>query len=229
MTELFFWPTPNGYKILIAIEEFNIPCKVTPIDITKGEQHLNKFRNISPFGLIPVLVDKIDSGEEVKIFESGAILQFLAEKTNLLMPENKWQCLSWLFWQVSGLGPAAGQNHHFHHYAPVEIQAAKDRFKNETIRLYKVLDTHLQSQKSGFISGRYSISDIACFPWINNHKKQGIETLDEYPSLKTWYNNIYERKAVRHAYKKVENIVKPIVLNSETMKTLFNNSSTSPF
>lgn len=225
MTQIYFWPTPNGYKVLIAIEELGIPCDFKPIDITKGDQHSDSYKSISPFGLIPALIDTSDDGKEIKIFESGAILYYLAEKHNALLPDNKWQCLSWLFWQVSSLGPSAGQSHHFHHYSPVDVKLAKDRFKNETLRLYKVLDHHLQSQKTDYISSKYSIADIACYPWINSFKKQGLKNLDDFPNLSIWYDRINKRTAVKTAYSKVANIAKPIVYNEKTKKTLFGNSA----
>jgi GST-like protein len=202
MIDLYYWPTPNGHKITIFLEEAGLPYSLRPIDIARGDQFKPDFLKIAPNNRIPAIVDHApaDGGADVSIFESGAILVYLAEKTGLFLPRDMRQrakVLEWLFWQVGGLGPMAGQNHHFGRYAPARIPYAIDRYRNETARLYGVLDRQLAGRS--FIAEHYSIADMACYPWIAPHADQG-QDLDDYPHLKRWYESLRARPAIVRAY-----------------------------
>jgi GST-like protein len=202
MIDLYYWPTPNGHKITIFLEETGLVYRIMPVDIAKGDQFKPDFLAISPNNRMPAIVDHApaDGGAEIALFESGAILLYLAEKTGRLLPDDmrgRLRVLQWLFWQVGGLGPMAGQNHHFGKYAPARIPYAIDRYNKETARLYGVLDRELA--KGPFIAGEYSIADIACYPWIVPHHDQG-QDLDDFPRLKRWFESIRSRPAVARAY-----------------------------
>ncbi|MDJ0610911.1 MAG: glutathione S-transferase N-terminal domain-containing protein [Kiloniellales bacterium] len=195
--DLYTWTTPNGRKISIALEELELPYRVHPINIGKGDQHAPEFLAISPNNKIPALVDpEGPGGEPLALFESGAILLYLAEKTGRLMPAEpvaRLTALQWLMWQMGGFGPMLGQAHHFRRFAPEQIPYAVDRYTNETRRLYGVLDKRLAEAE--FLAGDYSMADIATFPWAARHEWQGIE-LEEFPQVKRWYDVIAERPAV---------------------------------
>jgi GST-like protein len=203
MIELHYWPTPNGHKITLFLEETGLPYEVRPVDIGAGEQFRPEFLAISPNNRMPAIVDRTpaDGGAPIAIFESGAILLYLAEKTGKLLPSDarvRKTALEWLFWQVGGLGPMAGQNHHFNKYAKEKIPYAIDRYLRETGRLYGVLDTHLDGR--AFIAGdAISIADCACYPWIVPHADQG-QSLDDFPHLKRWFDAIAARPATQRAY-----------------------------
>lgn len=202
MIELYYWTTPNGQKITIFLEETALPYTINTVNIAKGEQLDPEFLKISPNNRIPAIVDHdpADAGGPLAVFESGAILQYLAEKTGQLIPADprgRAEVMQWLFWQMSGLGPMLGQNHHFSRYAPEPIPYAIDRYRKETERLYSVLDHRLQQRE--FIAGTYSIADIASYPWIVPHARQGIK-LEEFPDLKRWFDTIGARPAVKRAY-----------------------------
>lgn len=202
MIELYSWPTPNGLKISIFLEEAGLPHKVFPINIGKGEQFAPAFLAIAPNNRIPAIVDTepADGGAPVSLFESGAILVYLAEKTGRFLPADprgKAETLQWLFWQVGGLGPMAGQNHHFTQYAPVKIPYAMERYVKETARLYGVLDQRLADRE--YVAGAYGIADMAIYPWIVSHEKQG-QNLDDFPNLKRWFEAVAARPAVIRAY-----------------------------
>lgn len=202
MIDLYYSPTPNGHKIVIFLEETALPYTIRPIDIARGAQFDPTFRLISPNSRIPAIVDRAptDGGEPIPIFESGAILLYLAEKTGELLPADlrgRLTALQWLFWQVGGLGPTAGQNHHFSKYAPARIPYAIERYRAETARLYGVLDRALQ--ETPYLAGDYSIADIACYPWIAPHVDQQ-QDLDDFPYLKRWFTRLGERPAVARAY-----------------------------
>ncbi len=202
MIDLYYWPTPNGHKITIFLEETGLPYQIKLVDIGRGDQFKPEFLAISPNNRMPAIVDHapVDGGAPVSIFESGAILLYLAEKTGQLLPSDmrgRFAALQWLFWQVGGLGPMAGQNHHFAKYAPARIPYAIERYRNETARLYGVLDRALA--KSAFIAGDFSIADIACYPWIVSHEDQG-QDLADFPHLKRWFEAIKARPAVARAY-----------------------------
>jgi GST-like protein len=202
MIELYYWTTPNGQKITIFLEEAELPYTIKTVNIAKGEQFAPDFLKISPNNRIPAIMDHdpADGGGPLAIFESGAILQYLAEKTGKLIPADlrgRIEVMQWLFWQMSGLGPMLGQNHHFSRYAPEPIPYAIDRYRKETERLYSVLDQRLQQRE--FIAGTYSVADIASYPWIVPHARQGIK-LEEFPDLKRWFDTVGARPAVKRAY-----------------------------
>ena len=195
--DLYTWTTPTGRTISIALEELELPYRVHPINIGKGEQFAPEFLAISPNNKIPALVDpEGPGGEPLALFESGAILIYLAEKTGRLMPTEpvaRLTALQWLMWQMGGFGPMLGQAHHFRRFAPEQIPYAVDRYTNETRRLYGVLDKRLAEAE--FLAGDYSMADIATFPWAARHEWQGIE-LGDFPQVKRWYDRIAERPAV---------------------------------
>jgi GSH-dependent disulfide-bond oxidoreductase len=229
MIDLYYWPTPNGHKITLFLEEAEVPYKLIPVHIGKGEQFKPEFLKISPNNRIPAIVDNepISGGHPISIFESGAILLYLAEKYGKFLPKTisaRADTLQWLFWQVGGLGPMAGQNHHFKQYAPQKIPYAIDRYVNETDRLYGVLDKRLSDRD--FLTGyEYSIADMASYPWIVPHEKQG-QNLPSFPNLKRWFENIKQRKATKKAYEMGLEINKGLPsVNEESKKILFGQTS----
>ena len=202
MITLYYWPTPNGHKITIFLEEAGVPYRISPVNIGEGEQFRPEFLAISPNNRMPAIVDDApeDGGEPLSVFESGAILVYLAEKTGKFLPEDtrgRGRVLEWLFWQVGGLGPMAGQNHHFGRYAPQKIPYAIDRYVKETNRLYGVLDRQLAREP--FLAGEYSIADMAAYPWIAPHEEQG-QNLKDFPNVERWFEAIAARPAVPRAY-----------------------------
>lgn len=204
MIELHFWPTPNGHKITIFLEEAELPYTLVPVNIGRGEQFRPEFLAIAPNNRMPAIVDRdpVDGGAPISVFESGAILSYLAQKTGRFLSSDlrqRVQTLEWLFWQVGGLGPMAGQNGHFSVYAPEKIPYAIDRYVKETNRLYGVMNTRLGKQE--FLAGEYSIADMACYPWIVPFKAQG-QNLDDFPNLRRWFDAIRARPAVVRAYEK---------------------------
>ncbi|MCW8418879.1 glutathione S-transferase N-terminal domain-containing protein [Fluoribacter dumoffii] len=222
MMDLYYWPTPNGHKITIFLEESGLPYKLIPVNIFKGEQFSEDFLRISPNNRIPALIDHHPKDSKpISIFESGAILLYLAEKTGQFLPQDvhdRYEVLQWLFWQVGGLGPMAGQNHHFSQHAR-DLTYAVDRYVRETARLYGVLNKHLADQE--FIVNEYSIADMACYPWIVSYEKQQ-QNLDDFPNLKRWFLNIRERPAVQRAYDAAKDINVDQVLSEEAKQILFN-------
>jgi len=217
MIDLYYWTTPNGHKITIFLEETKLPYTIKTVNITKGEQFYPEFLKISPNNRIPAIVDHDpkDGGDPLAVFESGAILQYLAEKTGQLIPADprgRSEVMQWLFWQMSGLGPMLGQNHHFSRYAPEPIPYAIERYRKETERLYSILDHRLQQRE--FIAGTYSIADIASYPWIVPHTRQGIK-LEEFPDLKRWFDTVGARPAVKRSYELATRInTAPTVTNA---------------
>jgi GST-like protein len=204
MIDLYYWPTPNGHKITIFLEEVGLAYRIVPVDIGKGDQFKPSFLAISPNNRIPAIVDQApaDGGAPISVFESGAILIYLAEKTGRLLPRDlraRSHALEWLLWQVGGLGPMAGQNHHFRNYATEKIPYAIDRYVKETNRLYGALDRQLA--KSEFVAGDFSIADIAIYPWIVPYEDQG-QSLDDFANVKRWFDHMRSRPAVRRAYAK---------------------------
>ena len=201
--ELWFWPTPNGIKISIALEEMGLPYTVHPINIGTGEQFSPQFQALSPNGRMPAIVDPDGpDGQPVSVFESGAILQYLARKTGQFYGTTERERIEveqWLFWQMAGLGPMAGQTHHFRQYAPAitrdqrQLAYGVNRYTNETRRLYGVMDRRLADRD--YLAGEYSIADMACWPWVIP-SLQG-QNLDEFPHLKAWHARIGERPAVQ--------------------------------
>jgi GSH-dependent disulfide-bond oxidoreductase len=227
--DLYYFPTPNCHKASIMLEEIGIPYAVKPLNITKGEQFEPKFLEIAPNNRIPVIVDHAPEGSNkpIAVFESGAILLYLAEKTKKLLPTGspeRTEALKWLFWQVAGLGPIGGQNHHFQHYAPERLPYAVKRFIDESSRLYAVLDKHLQRRE--FIGSEYSIADVASFPWIRAHEKQS-QDLDNFPNVKRWFTAILARPAVKRADELGERIEPNPVVTNDSRKFLFGQSAST--
>jgi GSH-dependent disulfide-bond oxidoreductase len=198
MIDLYTWSTPNGYKVSIMLEEVGLPYKVIPIDIAKGDQFSDIFLKISPNNKIPAIVDHLGpDSRSFSLFESGAILMYLAEKTGRLMPtetRSRYTVIQWLMFQMGNLGPMLGQNHHFRNYAPEPLEYAINRYTNEARRLYSVMDRRLAEVE--YLAGAYSIADMACFPWIRPWKRQG-QNLEEHPNLKRWFEAIDQRPAVQ--------------------------------
>ncbi len=201
MIDLYTWSTPNGRKVSIMLEELELPYTAFPINITKGEQHAPEFLKISPNNKIPAIIDhEGPDGGPHPMFESGAILMYLAEKTGRFMPTGRrafYEVMQWLMFQMGHVGPMMGQCHHFRRFAPEQIPYAVERYTNETRRLYGVIDK--RATESEYLAGDYSIADIATFPWIARHEWQGIE-LEEFPNLKRWYDAIWARPPVRKGY-----------------------------
>ena len=202
MIDLYYWTTPNGHKITMFLEETGVPYKIVPVNIGAGEQFQPEFLAISPNNRMPAIVDHApnDSNAPISVFESGAILLYLAEKTRKFIPvdlRGRVQVLEWLMWQMAGLGPMLGQNHHFSGYAPEKIPYAIDRYVKETNRLYGVLNKRLADRP--FVAGDYSIADMACYPWIVPYERQG-QKLEDFPHLKRWFEEIKGRPATVRAY-----------------------------
>jgi len=219
--DVYFWPTGNGKKITIMLEECGMKYNVIPVNINKGDQFKPEFLAISPNNKMPAIVDHDAQG--LALFESGAILQYLAEKAGKLLPRDtpgKFRVLSWLYWQVGGLGPMAGQAHHFLRYAPQQIEYAMHRFRTEVARLYKVMDVQLGSHE--YLAGDYSIADVAAWPWVVRHDWQG-QNLDDFPNVKRWFQAIGARPAVQRGAevgKEWVNFAQP--MSDEDKKRLFN-------
>lgn len=213
MIDLYTWPTPNGHKIHIMLEECGLQYAVHGIDIGAGDQFTPEFLKISPNNKIPAIVDPDGpDGQPISLFESGAILIYLAAKTGRFLPTSdreKYDVLQWLMWQKAGFGPMLGQAHHFRIYAPEKIQYAYDRYTNEAKRLYGVLDKQLSSNR--YVCGsEYSIADMAIFPWSRSYANQGID-LDTFPSVKRWFEELSARPAVQRAVKVLADRRKPLV------------------
>ena len=202
MIDLYYWPTPNGHKITLFLEEAKLAYTIHPINIGKGDQFKPEFLVIAPNNRMPAIVDHApkDGGKPISVFESGAILQYLAEKTGKFLPTDiraKTETMQWLFWQMGGLGPMAGQNGHFNVYAPEKIPYAMDRYTKETNRLYGVMDKRLADRD--YLAGEYSIADMASYPWIVPHEVHK-QNLEDFPDLKRWFEAIKARPAVIKAY-----------------------------
>ena len=227
MIDLLYWPTPNGWKISIALEELGLPYTVKPVNIARGEQFAPEFLAVSPNNRIPAIVDHDPpgGGEPVGVFETGAILLYLAEKTGRLLPSDlrgRSAAIQWLMWQMGGLGPMLGQSGHFKLYAPEKIPYAIDRYDRESRRLYGVLDGQL-GRTGAYVAGpEYTIADIAIFPWIVTHKAQGI-TLDDHPNVKRWFATVRAREPVQRGMAVGRELGKPGKgnMDDETRKHLF--------
>ncbi|MGO9007469.1 MAG: glutathione binding-like protein [Beijerinckiaceae bacterium] len=229
MIDLYYWPTPNGHKITLFLEEAGLPYQIHPVNIGRGDQFKPEFLAIAPNNRMPAIIDHApkDGGAPISVFESGAILLYLAEKTGLFLSADlrlRVQTLEWLFWQVGGLGPMAGQNHHFSQYAPEKIAYAIERYVKETNRLYGVLNKRLANRP--FIVGEYSIADMACYPWIVPHKNQG-QNLGDFPHLKRWFEAIKARPATISAYAKAQEVnpSPPPAMDEEAKKILFGQTA----
>ncbi|MEP0755377.1 glutathione S-transferase N-terminal domain-containing protein [Trichocoleus sp. Lan] len=227
MIDLYYWTTPNGHKITMFLEEVGLPYTLVPINIGTGDQFKPEFLKISPNNRIPAIVDRepAEGGEPISVFESGAILLYLAEKTGKLISANirdRAEVLQWLFWQMGGLGPMAGQNHHFTQYAPEKIPYAINRYVNETGRLYAVLNKRLSDRE--FIAGDYSIADIAAYPWIVPYEKQN-QKIEDFPHLQRWFEAIKARPATIRAYEKAEAFKDQVISPDQARDLLFNQSA----
>lgn len=227
MIELSYWTTPNGHKITIFLEEAGLTYRIKPINISKGEQHAEDFLKISPNNRIPAILDTgpLDGGAPISVFESGAILQYLAEKTGKFLAADirgRTETMQWLFWQMGGLGPMAGQNHHFVQYAPEKIPYAMERYVKETNRLYGILNKRLADRE--FIAGAYSIADMASYPWIVPYARQQ-QNLDDFPHLKRWFHSIAGRSAVQKAYAIAKEINEQPTVSNESRAHLFGQTA----
>ena len=220
--DLYYWPTPNGWKVTILLEELGVPYTVKPINIGKGEQFQPDFLRISPNNRMPAIVDHepADGGGPLSVFESGAILQYIAEKHGRFWPQDvrrKYAVTEWLFWQMGGLGPMAGQAHHFRQYAPEPIAYAVDRYTNEVNRLYGVMNTRLKDRE--FLAGEYSIADMASWPWVVPYERQG-QNLEDFPHLKRWFDTLKARPAVERGFAVGKELRQPS-MSEEAKKVLF--------
>ncbi|MDE2448990.1 MAG: glutathione S-transferase N-terminal domain-containing protein [Gammaproteobacteria bacterium] len=230
MIDLHYWTTPNGHKITMFLEETGLPYRIVPVNIGKGEQFGAHFLRISPNNRIPAIVDHdpAGGGAPLSVFESGAILLYLARKTGKLMPPDprgEVEVVQWLFWQVAGLGPMAGQNHHFTQYAPQKIPYAIERYVKETNRLYGVLNHRLADRP--YVAGpAYTIADIACYPWIVPYEKQQ-QDLDDFPYLKRWFREIESRPATVRAYARAAEINTQSSVTEESRAILFGQTAAS--
>jgi len=218
MIDLYYWTTPNAHKITLFLEETGVPYRLVPVNIGKGEQFAPGFLNITPNNRVPAIVDQApaDGGEPVHLFESGAILVYLAEKTGQLMPQDvrhRADVLQWLFWQMAGVGPMFGQNNHFNHVAPERIPYAIERYVRETARLYAVLDRRLNGRD--FVAAdAYSVADIAIYPWTLGHERQQ-QRLADYPNVARWIDTIRARPATQRAYAWAQKVNPPKSLSQE--------------
>jgi GST-like protein len=222
MIDLYTWPTPNGHKIHIMLEETGLPYRVHPIDIGAGDQFKPEFLKISPNNKMPAMIDSDGpDGKPISMFESGAMLLYLASKTGKFLPENirdRWSTLQWLMFQMGGVGPMLGQAHHFLVYAPEKIPYAMQRYSKEANRLYGVMDRRLTESK--FIAcGEYTIADMAIMPWLRSYKNQGVE-MEEYPQVKRWFDGIAARPAVQRGLAVLADRRKP-VMDDKTKEMLF--------
>lgn len=226
MIDLYYWTTPNGHKITVFLEETGLEYQLHPINIGKGEQFAPEFLEIAPNNRIPAIVDRrpADGGQPLSLFESGAILEYLADKSGKFLPKygrERYVVLQWLYWQMGGLGPMAGQNHHFRNYAPERIDYAVERYIKETARLYGVLDKQLED--NDYVAGSdYTIADMAIWPWVKPYAKQG-QDLEDFPSVKRWFERVGERDAVKRAYARAEEVNPQdgVEMDDEARKHLF--------
>lgn len=225
MIDLYYWTTPNGHKVSIFLEEAGLEYRIVPVHIGKGEQFEPEFLKIAPNNRIPAIVDHApaDAGEPIALFESGAILEYLADKSGLFLPREtraRFGVLQWLYWQMGGVGPMAGQNHHFVRYAPEPIPYAIDRYVKETARLYGVLDRQLAERE--YVAGDYSIADMAIYPWATLWEAQQ-QKIENFPHMAAWLERIAARPAVQRAYALVAQVNEDpkALLTAEARRLLF--------
>jgi GSH-dependent disulfide-bond oxidoreductase len=224
MIDLHYWPTPNGHKVTLFLEEAQLPYTLVPVNIGAGEQFRPEFLAISPNNRMPAIVDHApaDGGAPLSVFESGAILLYLADKTGRFIPpelRGRTAVLEWLFWQMGGLGPMTGQYGHFHVYAPEAIEYARDRYAREAQRLLRVLDTRLAGR--AYLAGdEYTIADMACYPWISPYTKAPLD-LVPYAEVRRWQAGIRARPATQRAYARAKEFDKPAELSEEQRRVLF--------
>jgi GST-like protein len=229
MIDLHYWPTPNGHKVTMLLEETAMPYRIVPVNIGKGEQFKPDYLAISPNNRMPAIVDHqpMDGGPPISVFESGAILLYLADKSEQFIPADirgSTLVREWLFWQVAGLGPMAGQNHHFARYAPEKIPYAIDRYVKETNRLYGVLNRRLADRE--FVAGVYSIADMAIYPWIVPHEAQG-QNLAEFSNVKRWFETVKARPATIRAYELAPTFSNGTLMTEDAKKVLFGQTAKS--
>ncbi len=229
MIELYYWTTPNGHKVTIFLEEAGVPYKIFPVNIGKGDQFQPDFLKIAPNNRIPAIRDTApaDGGAAISVFESGAILEYLGDKSGKFLPKDartRAEVVQWTYWQMGGLGPMAGQNHHFAGYAPEKIPYAIDRYVKETNRLYGVMNKRLADRP--FLAGDYSIADMASYPWVVPYERQG-QNLNDFPHLKRWFEAIQKRPAVVRAYDRAKEInpSPPPVMDEAQRKILFGQTA----
>ena len=225
MIQVYSWATPNGHKVHIMLEECALPYRTVAVNIGAGDQFKRDFLAISPNNKVPAIVDPSGpDGKPISLFESGAILLYLASKTGRFMPSDlraRWEMLQWLMFQMGGVGPMLGQAHHFRLYAPEKVPYAIERYSNEAKRLYGVMNTHLAKTKY-FAGGEYSIADMAIFPWLRSWKNQGIDW-DDYPHLRGWFDEIGARPAVMRGVEVLASLRKPLV-DDKAREVLFGDT-----
>ena len=225
MIDLHTWPTPNGHKVHIMLEEVGLEYRVIPVDINQGAQFAPDFLAISPNNKMPAIVDHDGpGGKSYSVFESGAILMYLADKTGQLLPKEmaqRYDVIQWLMFQMGGIGPLLGQTHHFRVYAPETIPYAVDRYTNEAARLYGVMDRRLAAHE--YLAGDYSIADIACFPWLRRPERQG-QSHDDFPHLKRWFDAIAARPAVQRGVEVLAEHQRSGAISAEARENLFGNA-----
>lgn len=226
--ELYYWPTPNGHKITIMLEECGLPYKIKVVNIMQGQQFEPSFLAIAPNNRMPAIIDPDGpGGKPISVFESGAILQYLGRKTGKFYPTDERARVAadeWLFWQMGGLGPMAGQCHHFRNYAPEKIQYGIDRYTKEVNRLYGVMNRRLGEQE--YLAGAYSIADMASYPWVRPYKNQG-QDIAEFSNLEAWFKKIDARPGVAKALKIGEGMRKEndLATDKEAQKILFGQTA----
>ena len=229
MIDLYYWTTPNGHKITMFLEESGLPYRIVPVNISRGEQFKPDFLRISPNNRMPAIVDHApaDGGEPLAVFESGAILLYLADKIHRFIPADlrgRNMALQWLFWQMGGLGPMAGQNHHFVQYAPEKIAYAMDRYVKETARLYAVLDKHLSDGREFIAGAEYTIADMASYPWVVLYEWQS-QKIEDTPHVAAWFERIKHRAGTERAYARAAEVSTAPVVDEESRKVLFGQSA----
>ena len=228
MIDLYYWTTPNGHKVTMFLEEAGLPYRIIPVNISAGDQFKPEFLAIAPNNRIPAIVDHDVAGGPVSLFESGAILLYLADKIGRFIPpaaqvQPRAEVLQWLFWQMGGLGPMAGQNHHFSQYAPEKIAYAINRYVNETNRLYGVLNKRLADRD--FMAGSaYTIADMATYPWIVPYERQG-QKLEDFPHLKRWFEAVRARPATERAYAKAKEVNSTPTVSAASASLLFGQTA----
>ena len=226
--DVYYWPTPNGWKVTIMLEELDAPYEIKPINIGKGEQFEPSFLAIAPNNRMPAIVDPepMGGGEPVSIFESGAILEYLAEKHGRFMPADtrgRYEVLQWVYWQMANLGPVSGHHNHFRHYAADQKQEyAKERFWKECNRLYGVMDTALADRE--FLAGEYSIADMASWPWVISHERQG-QKIEDFPNLERWFHTIEARPAAQRGRAVLEEMRRQGEMSEDEKKVLFGQTA----
>lgn len=223
MIDLYSWAAPNGHKVQILVEELGVAYRMVPVNITRGDQHAPAYRAINPNGRIPAIVDHApaDGGAPFPVFETGAIMVYLADKEKRFLPTSvreRSEVLQWLFWQVGGLGPMMGQAQHFFRYASEQVPYGIERYQAETKRLLKVMEDRLAGQE--FLCGDYSIADMACFPWVRIHKMTGV-SLEAFPHVQAWYGRVRGRPGVARGLDQLRDSWVDVTTSDEAKRNLF--------